>query len=74
MEYRKHGVPTSCSQKIDDVNLETNFWNTRNRKNVKREKIIRITTDIRVNSELIDFFFWNFPETLLPENSRFWCH
>jgi hypothetical protein len=19
MEYRKHGVPTSCSQKIDDV-------------------------------------------------------
>jgi hypothetical protein len=54
MVYRKHGIPTNSLQKIDNVYSETNFWSTRTRKNVKRGKIIRIMTDIRVNSELLD--------------------
>jgi hypothetical protein len=54
MEYRKHGIPSNNSQIINNVNSETNFWSTRNRKNLKRGKIIRIMTDIRVNSELLD--------------------
>jgi hypothetical protein len=54
MEYRKHGIPSNNSQIINNVNSETNFWSTQNRKNEKRGKIIRIMTDIRVNSELLD--------------------
>jgi hypothetical protein len=60
MEYRKHGIPANSSQIIDNVNSETNFWSTRNRKNVKRGKIIRIMTDIRVNSVLLDYLILEF--------------
>jgi hypothetical protein len=60
MEYRKHGIPSNNSQIINNVNSETNFWSTRNRKNVKRGKIIRIMTDIRVNSELLDYLILEF--------------
>jgi hypothetical protein len=66
------GVPSATRQIIKNANLETNFWETRNMKREKIEKIIRIMTDIGVKSEPFDIFFsGNFQEWLFQKAPDF---
>jgi hypothetical protein len=60
--FSLRGVPSPTRQIIKNANSETNFWYARNKKKEKREKIIRLSTDIRVKSVLFDIYF--------QENSR----